>query len=153
MIKTECALEDELPLDRRRTSTGGTAKHGRRPQQNADDDPRWLQVLRDYMLASARLVAAAEALVDTRPTTTAGVIALATYAVAYVRSGEIWKGGAAMTTRRHILETCHRLLSRPLRYTATPLWRRLPMARATGDLKAAVVGATSTAANAYMAGP
>ena len=71
-------------------------------RQNADDDPRWLQILQDYMVASARVHAAAEALVDTRPTTTVGVIALATYAVAYVRTGEIWPdaAGSSMTAAR-----------------------------------------------------
>jgi hypothetical protein len=75
-IDAQEAVEDELPKERRR--------------RNEEADPRWIASQKAVSAAWEAESGAAIKLINIRPTTPAGIIALLNYAISADRDGETW---------------------------------------------------------------
>lgn len=78
-------LEEELPADKRRWKYNIPMSL---PPSDCTDDPRWIEASIEEARACTRESEAQDALLDTKPTTIAGAIALLEHAAEYERKGD-----------------------------------------------------------------
>ena len=76
----------------------------------ATDDPRWIEAERELSLSSDAEADAACVLVDIRPTTRAGVLALLQHAISYDTDGEGWPRDLESGDERKITRSWHYFL-------------------------------------------
>ena len=84
------ALEKELPKERRKSSIDAWET-----KIVEADDPRWIEAEKAVRQASEAETDAAIKLVDVRPCTTAGILALLEYVLLCERRGDAWPQGLA----------------------------------------------------------
>jgi hypothetical protein len=89
-LDRQCALEKELPKERRKSSIDAWET-----KIVETDDPRWIDAEKAVRQASEAETDAAIKLVDVRPCTTAGILALLEYVLLCERRGDEWPNGLA----------------------------------------------------------
>jgi hypothetical protein len=85
MVDLHSELDRELPIEKCRSRVTAWEE-----EIVSTDDPHWIECERDLMAAFDRETDAAIELVNARPTTGAGLLALLQYAVAADTDGELW---------------------------------------------------------------